>query len=460
MAIPVSKNQEIALEISGLGSDGQGIGRVEGYALFVPGALPGERVRARVIKTTASYGVGRLMAVLLPSADRAVPECPAYGRCGGCSLQHMSYAAQLAFKERQVRDALTRIGGFAEPPVRPILGAAEPWRYRNKAAFPAIAGKPTGFGMFAPRSHRIVHLEDCLLQNKADTGAMQAVSQWAWECGLTGYDESSGQGVLRHLMTRSTAAGEVMVVLVTTGPLPKPARLVDLLQKNLPGFVSLVHNINRAKTNVITGDTYKTIWGADTLTETLCGLDFSVSPASFLQVNHRQTEALYETALQFAALTPDAVVVDLYCGIGTLSLCAAKRAKEVVGVEIVPQAIENARKNAERNGLHNTRFLCGAAEEELPRIFDELKAPPDVVLLDPPRKGCDPALIETLLQFCPQRLVYVSCNPATLARDLKLFKEAYSLQTVQPVDMFPQTAHVETVVLLTRGTDLETAKGK
>ncbi len=451
--LPVQKNQQIELDITALGSEGQGIGRVEGYALFVEGALPGERIRAQVIKTTSSYGVGKLLKVLVPSHERQKPRCAVFGRCGGCALQHLTYEAQLRAKEETVRAALERLGGFRGAAVLPVLGMKEPWHYRNKAAFPAgmADGKPV-LGFFAPRSHRIVPFEDCPIQHPESLSALRAVKQWAQECDVPFYDERTGKGVLRHVVVRSPQ-GQTMAVLVTTGALPKPARLVDLLQKEVRGLKSVIHNVNSGRTNVIFGKKFRVVWGEEQIAARLLGLEFSVSAASFFQVNTLQTEVLYEKALEFAGLTGRETVADLYCGTGTISLALARKAGEVVGIEIVPEAIEDARRNALRNGVENARFICAPAEEELPRMVEE-GLRPQVVVLDPPRKGCEEALLAAVAKAAPERVVYVSCNPATLARDAKyLAQQGYRLEMAQPVDMFPWTAHVETVVLLSQETN-------
>lgn len=452
MAAPVRKNQDIELEITALGSEGQGIGRYEGYAVFVEGALPKEKVEVTVIKAGSSYGVGKLRRILVPSKDRVSPPCPYFDRCGGCTLQHLSYEAQLSYKTQLVKDALVRIGGFDDPKVFPAIGMKEPWRYRNKAAFPATnTDKGVAFGLFAARSHRVIPIADCLIQKEAASMAMHAVQQWAQECGLPAYDETTGKGILRHVVVRTASSGNTMVTVVTTGLLPRPERLVDLLQKKVPRFCSLVHNINKQKTNVITGDRFRVVWGDESLQERLCGMNFAVASASFLQVNILQTEVLYEKAIEYADLTEDDVVLDLYCGIGTLSLAAARRAKEVIGIEIVEEAIENARENAKSNGIENARFICGAAEEVLPELVDQEKLTPSAVILDPPRKGCEAAVLHAIAKTGVKKIVYVSCNPATLARDCAVLKEAgYELVQAQPLDVFCQTSHVESIVLMSR----------
>lgn len=448
---PLQKNQEIELTITALGSEGQGIGRFEGYAVFVEGALAGETVRVLIIKVTSSYGVGKLLSVLSPSQDRIKPTCPAFGRCGGCTMLHLAYPAQLAFKRQQVVDAFERIGGIKGIEVEKTIGMDEPLRYRNKSAFPAtyVDGKAY-FGLFAARSHTVIPIADCLIQQKEGVDAKDAVREWMYKCGVSAYDELKGNGTVRHVISRTTTLGKTMVIVVTLGQLPQPERLVAILQKHVKGFASLIHNINAARTNVITGNVYKTIWGSSTVEEEVGGLRFNISAASFLQVNPIQTEKLYATALDYAGLTGRETVVDVYCGIGTISLSLAKKAKRVIGIEIVPEAVQDARANAELNRIDNAEFCCAAAEDELPRMIkDGLR--PDVIVLDPPRKGCEDALIEAVAQSGANRIVYVSCNPATLARDCAKFVEAgYQVGKVQPVDMFPQTGHVECVVLMTR----------
>ena len=446
---PLQKNQQIELDISALGSQGQGIGRYEGYAVFVEGALAGEIVRAQVIKVTASYGVGKLLSVFSPSPERIAPPCPVFARCGGCTMQHLAYPAQLAFKHRQVADALERIGGIKDIVVEPTLGMDEPWRYRNKAAFPATTiDGAVQFGFFASRSHTVVPVNDCLIQQREGIAAKDAVRAWMTQCRVSAYDEQTGNGVVRHVVSRTSMLGKTMVVVVTTGPLPQKERLIALLQSQVNGFASLIHNINAARTNVITGDVYKTVWGDDTIEDEIMGLRFSVSAASFLQVNPIQTEKLYSVARDFALLTGKETVVDVYCGIGTISLALAQKAKRVIGIEIVPEAVADACANAQRNGISNAEFVCAPAETELARLLEK-GLRPDVVVLDPPRKGCEDALIDAVMASEVRRIVYVSCNPATLARDCARFNEAgYQLEKVQPVDMFPQTGHVETVISL------------
>ena len=442
--LPVKKNDELTLDILSLGSEGQGVGRADGYAVFVPGALAGERVRVHIIKTTARYAVGKLLAVEVPSPDRVAPACPAFPACGGCTLQHLAYEAQLAFKTQTVKDALWRLGGLAETEVCPTLGMREPWRYRNKGSFP-FAGTSRGpaFGFFAAHSHRLVPLADCPIQDGRIVSIARRVAEWAAEYRVPAYDETAKTGVLRHVMARVTTTGETMAVVVTTGSLPHAAELAA----RLSDVDSLYHNINDRDTNVIFGQRFLRLAGTEAIAEEIGGLQFSVGPQSFLQVNAQQTALLYGEAVRLLAPQPDETIVDAYCGVGTISLLLSGLAKAVIGIEAVAAAVEDARRNAARNGCENARFYAGAVETVLPA----LDCPIDALVLDPPRKGCDPRALEAILRSAAKRLVYVSCNPATLARDLKLLTAGgFRIVTVQPVDMFPQTCHVETVVLLSK----------
>jgi 23S rRNA (uracil1939-C5)-methyltransferase len=448
---PVKKNDDIRIEISALNSEGQGVGRYEGYAVFVPGALPGETVDAHVIKVNPGYGVAKLKEILSKSPERTDALCPAYGSCGGCSLQHLNYEAQLRHKQQAVTDALERIGGFKGISVNETIGMDAPWSYRNKGAFPfaEVDGRAEA-GFFAPRSHRLIPVSDCVIQNESVILCVNAVRDWANEYGVSAYNEETHKGILRHIVARNNAGGEVMAVIVTTGSLPHKDELVSMLRERVEGLASVVHNINTKPTSVILGDKYITVWGKEKLEETICSLKFEVSPASFLQVNPVQTEKLYGTALEYAGLTGCETAADIYCGIGTITLLLAQKAKSVIGIENVPEAVEDAKRNAKLNGVGNARFICADAEEELPRLVND-GIRPDVTVLDPPRKGAEPELIRAVIESKTPKIVYVSCNPTTLARDLKLLAEGeYKIEKVQPVDMFPHTEHVETVVRLIR----------
>lgn len=449
---PLQKNDVLEMAVQGYGTDAQGVCRYgeEGFAVFVPGAIPGERIRVRIVKVEKRHAYGRLEQVIAPSETRVEPPCPVYRRCGGCAAQHMAYAATLAYKREQVRGCLARIGRI-DTEVAPVLGMEHPWRYRNKGAFPVAgaAGEPH-IGFFAPRSHEVIDAPaGCLIQHPVSDAAVAVIRAWMVQYRVAPYNEATHTGVLRHIMTRTTRAGGVMIVLISREPtLPAEAALISALTEHVPGLASVLLNHHDRRTNVILGAHLRTLWGTDTLEDTLHGLVFRVSPHSFFQVNPEQTEHLYAQALQYAALTGSETVVDAYCGAGTISLMLARDASRVIGIEVVPQAIADARHNAARNGISNATFIEGNAEELLPGLVAEgLK--PDVVVMDPPRKGCDPALLQAIVRAEPLRVVYVSCNPATLARDAALLTAGgYRVDAVQPVDMFCWTGDVETCVLL------------
>jgi len=450
---PVQRNDDITLTVHAIGSEGQGIGRYKGFTVFVPFALPGETVRTHIIKVTSGYAVGKLLSVEEKSPNRIEARCPEFGRCGGCTLMHLSYAEQLKFKQEEVHNALTRIGGFNAPRVFVTLGMENPDFYRNKGSFPFASNTDgtVSFGFYAQRSHRLVALSDCAIQREETLLCAQAVCDWANRCGVAAYDEKSGRGVLRHVMARvSDENGAVMAVIVTTGKLPYREELIGILRERVPGLCSIIHNKNKEDTNVIFGKEFHTVWGKDRLPCVICGLQFNVSAASFLQVNPQQTEVLYQAALDALSLNGTERIADVYCGIGTISLMLARHAAFVDGIEVVPEAIADARQNAEKNRITNVRFHCAPAEEALPKLVSD-GFHPDAVVIDPPRKGCERPVLDALISCGVKRLVYVSCNPATLARDAKILAEGgFSLVSAQPVDMFPQTAHVETVVLLSR----------
>ena len=448
--IPVKKNDEIELTIADLSHEALGVGRYQGYTLFVKDALPGEVIKAKVLKTKKNYGYAKRLALLQESPDRIPPTCPLYAKCGGCQLQHMRYSAQLQFKEKLVRANLERIGGLdlSHVQVLPIIGMANPWRYRNKSQVPigeAEGGLIGGF--YRERSHQIIDMNECLIQHEQLDRVVQAVKRIGTRLGIPAYDEVQHTGFLRHVVAKyGFATDQLMIVLVTNGEkFPAKERLISALRKRFPNLKSIVQNINSKRTNVIFGDKSIVLWGEPYIYDTIGPIRFAISARSFYQVNPVQTKLLYETALQFAELKGDETVIDAYCGIGTISLFFAQQAKEVLGVEVVEEAVEDAWRNAKLNGLSNVRFEIGKAEEVLPRWKDEgVKA--DVIVVDPPRKGCDEALLSTILEMKPSKVIYVSCNPATLARDLKFLTEGgYRLQKVQPVDMFPHTAHVECV---------------
>ena len=448
--LPVKKNDEITVKITGLTDECAGVGRFEGFAVFVPYALPDETVRAHIIKVAKNYAVGKLIEVIEPSPDRVEPVCPHFYKCGACSLLNMDYGAQLKLKRQIVKDALERIGGFKDIAVENTVGMESPLRYRNKGSFP-FADTDSGvcWGLYAARSHRLIPLDDCIIESEASVAASNAVLEWAKAANVPVYNEETGTGVLRHVVTRSCTGG-ASVCIVTTGKLPERELLVSLLKNAVPGLDSIVHNVNSQRTNVIWGREFKTVFGSDKTLHELFGLRFEVSQESFLQVNTAQTEKLYSLAVDGLGLTGNENVADLFCGIGTITLLIAKNAAHATGIEYVQRAISDANRNAELNGISNVSFYAGPAEDILPRLVSKGERF-DCICLDPPRKGCDPDVISAIAESGAKRIAYVSCNPATLARDLKLLSSCgYSIDKVTPVDMFPYTQHVETVVLITR----------
>lgn len=446
--IPVAKNKTYTAVITDLNGEGEGIGRVEGFTVFIPGALPEEEVTFLCIKVAKNYAIGKLMSIGKPSPHRVKSPCPYAVKCGGCAYMALDYPAQLAIKRSGVENVLRRIGG-TDVEVLPPLGMEDPTHYRNKAQFPAGA---EGLGFFARRSHRVIPVENCLIQHPRINDVLAAVDRWAKACNVPVYDEVTGKGLLRHAMARvAPASGQVMAVAVSAGPLPHTEELVARLRSEVPGLVSVIENRNSARTNAVLGQHNRTLWGADYLTEELMGLTFRLSPNSFFQVNAKQTEVLYGKALEFAELDENTLAVDAYCGTGTIALLAAKKAGRVIGIESCAPAVEDAKKNAAANGVTNAEFILAPAEEALPQLVQQ-GLRPDVVIVDPPRKGCDEKLMDTLVACAPKRIVYVSCNPATLARDIARLAPHYRPETVQPVDMFPFTGHIENVAKLTRTT--------
>lgn len=435
--------------IEGYASGGEGVARIEGMAVFVKGALRGERADVFIEHVGHSAAWGRIEKLTQPSPDRIGPDCPYYGSCGGCQFRHMAYGEELEAKRRRVEDALRRIGG-ADLPISVIYGAKNTERYRNKVQFPVADG---AIGYYQGRTHRVVDIADCLLQPEIDTACRAAVKGWMERFHVPAYGERTGKGLVRHLFLRTNSKREVLGCVVANGKtLPHEEELVDALRAAAPGLAGVALSVNTRKTNVILGNEFRTLWGRDWLEEELCGHTFRLSVPSFFQVNREQTEVLYRRALDFAALTGTETVVELYCGIGTISLTLAERAKQVIGVEVVPQAVADARENARRNGLEGkTRFECGDAGDLAAKLEAE-GVRPHVVVVDPPRKGLAPGVADTIAQMAPERVVYVSCDPATLARDVKRFGElGYGPVKAEAVDLFPRTAHVETIVLLQRG---------
>lgn len=446
--IPVQKNEYIEVEFEDLTHDGQGVAKVEGYPIFVEKGLPGEKAKIKIIKANKNYGFGKLIEVSEKSPYRVnilADEKPKYG---GCQIEHMNYEGQLQFKQNQVEQVLTRIGKLENVPVHPILGMDTPYHYRNKAQAPV--GEKDGkliAGFYRPRSHDIMDTDESVIQLPEVNEAIQAVKDIANRLGISAYNEEAHSGCLRNIMARyGRQTEELMVVLVTrTDDLPHKAKLMDELVSRLPKLKSIVQNVNSKRTNVILGDKTKVLWGNEVIYDTIGTVKFAISARSFYQVNPVQTKTLYDKALQYAELTGEETVIDAYCGIGTISLFLAQKAKKVYGVEVVPEAIEDARRNAELNGIENVEFEVGGAEEVIPK-WAEAGIHADVLVVDPPRKGCDEKLLETMIQMKPKKIVYVSCNPATLARDLRILEDGgFQTVEVQPVDMFPMTVHVEAV---------------
>ena len=446
------KNDILTVTIEDMGHDGEGIGKADGYTLFVKDAVIGDVIEAKIMKAKKNYAYARLMRILEPSPHRVEPVCPMARPCGGCQLQMMDYQEQLRFKQKKIEDNLRRIGGFEQIPMEPILGMEQPFRYRNKAQFPVGTDKEGNLvtGFYAGRTHDIINNRNCYLGVEENRQVLDVVLGWMEKYGVSAYDEKTGTGLVRHILIRyGFKTREMMVCLVINGErVPKQEALVERLRE-ISGMTSITTSTNQERTNVIMGSKIRTLWGTPYISDYIGEVKYQISPLSFYQVNPVQTEKLYGTALEYAGLDGNETVWDLYCGIGTISLFLAQKAKKVYGVEIVPAAIEDARRNAELNGITNAEFFVGKAEEVLPEMYAKGEARADVIVVDPPRKGCDAALLETVVKMQPERIVYVSCDSATLARDLKwLCAEGYEMKKVRGVDMFPMTGHVETVVLL------------
>ncbi len=471
------KDDIVTVGIEDMGIDGGGIGKVEGFTFFVKDAVIGDRVQVKVMKVKKGYAYARLMEIIEPSPDRREPKCMYHRQCGGCQIQALDYKAQLVFKENKVKNNLHRIGGFSreliEQVMEPVVGMEEPFHYRNKAQFPIGMdkdGEPVA-GFYAGRTHSIIPNTDCALGVKENKAILEILLDYMKKYKIAPYNEETGKGLIRHVLIRKGfTTGEIMVCIIVNGEkLPWKRELVEAL-KRIDGMTSISININQENTNVIMGKECHTIWGKDTIRDVIhmrsiesidagqdvltsedSGITFAISPLSFYQVNPVQTEKLYSLALDYAGLTGTETVWDLYCGIGTISLFMAKKARKVYGIEVVEQAIMNARENARQNHIDNAQFYVGKAEEVLPRLYEEEGIRADVICVDPPRKGCDMACLETIVKMAPQRIVYVSCDSATLARDLKyLCANGYGLRRVRAADLFAQTVHVETVCLLSK----------
>ncbi|MDU1257154.1 MAG: 23S rRNA (uracil(1939)-C(5))-methyltransferase RlmD [Clostridium perfringens] len=451
----VEKNKEYIFDIISQGYEGEGIAKIDNkYPIFIEGALKGEKVKVRIVKVNKNFAYGKLMEVLEASEERVNPPCAIYKRCGGCKLQHASYKVQLDFKWDRVKDCVSKIGKLDPSIVKYPLGMENPWRYRNKVQLPiGLINGEVKIGFFAPRSHDIIDMESCLIQDEIGDKVVKLTREWIEKFNIRPYNvdgEYDEKGIVRHIMIRrGFTTNEVMVVLVTNGEkLPHKEEFVDLMVKNIPGIKSVIQNINSKKTNVILGLESKTLWGEDTISDYIGDFRFNISPLSFFQVNPTQTEVLYGKALEYANLTGNEEVFDAYCGTGTITLFLSQKAKKVYGVEIIPQAIDNAWINAKENKVENVEFFVGESEVVIPDLINKgVKA--DVVVVDPPRKGCDKKLLDAITNINAKKIVYVSCDPSTLGRDLAILEEnGYKTLEVQPVDMFPNTSHVENVAKL------------
>ncbi len=481
----VQKNEEYIVDIVDNGIDGEGIAKIDGYTIFISGAIKGEKIRTLIVKANKTFGFGKILEIIEKSPERVEPDCHAYSKCGGCTLQHMSYEAQLRFKEEKVRKTLAKFldsGTSIKSPIiatdyveedkqeHPfsfqqessqemrnkeersglfhIIGMGIPYNYRNKAQYPCQNGK---IGFYSPRTHSLVENDNCLIQDEDADKLAKYAFKVLIELGNDCYNEETKAGTLRHIMTRvGKNSGEQMLVIITSSKeLKNKEEFVKEMTSKFPELKSIVQNINDKDTNIIMGEKCITLYGEEYIVDTLGDYDFMISPLSFYQVNPVQTEALYNTAIEMAELNGDETAFDLYCGIGTIATFLSSKCKKVYGVEVVPEAIEDAKKNATLNNITNLEFRCGAAEEVIPKMYEKENINADVVFVDPPRKGCDQVLLDTIIKMRPEKLVYVSCNVATLGRDLKyLTDNGFELKKVQPVDQFPQTAHVETIVIL------------
>lgn len=446
----LQKNSIYSIKIEDLGHAGEGVGRIEDFTVFVEGGIPGDHLKIKLKTLKKNYGIGRIIEVLEASKDRINPICPLANTCGGCQIMHMDYEAQLDIKRKRVKEILERIGKI-KTKIHPTIGMENPYEYRNKAQFPVgmIRGKAI-LGFYKKGSHDIVATDHCYIQSPINKEVIAVMKEYIEKYNISVYDEKTRKGLLRHVVTKvGFITGEVMVVLITNGKeLPHKNKLIEMLQKHVKGLKSIVQNINDKNTNVIFGRETNTIYGQDKIVDCIGDLKFNISGQSFFQVNPIQTKTLYEKALEYAGLTGEENVFDIYCGIGTISLFLAPKAKKVIGVEVIEAAIKDAEENARMNNIHNTEFYVGKAEEIIPKLYEKgLKA--DVVVVDPPRKGCEEVVLETIVKMQPKKVVYVSCNPASLARDLAYLQEkGYETMEVQPVDMFPHTGHVECIALI------------
>ena len=447
--IPVKKNDRITVTVSAISSDGNGIAKVSGYTLFIPQTLPSDIAEVLILKTKSSYGYAKLINILSPSPHRTGVPCPHFQKCGGCQLMMAHYDYQKEAKKEFVKDALLRIGGIDTDV--DFIGADAPFRYRNKMIFPFDRNGKWGF--YRERSHDVIPLSDCLLGDEKNKDIMNAIADYMKKYGVSAYDEESHRGIIRRVFIRNTEREFIVVISANADFLPHSEELISSVLSVSEKISGIILNINKSRTNLVLGDKNVLLLGKNTLSASLLGLKYEISPESFFQINPKQTEKLYSLALDFADIKIDDTVLDIYCGIGTITLSAARKAKTAMGIEIVEKAIENAKENAKRNGIKNAGFYCGKAEELVPELTEN-GANPDIVILDPPRKGSDERTLTAIVKAMPKKIVYISCNPATLARDLKFLKElGYNVKKVAAVDMFPHTAHIETVVLMSRTRD-------
>lgn len=451
--IPVVKGETYLMNVVSIGHSGEGVAKYQDFTVFVPFSLIGEEVEVYVTEVKKSYARGKIVRILKESPDRITPRCDIYNQCGGCQMQHLHYEAQLKVKHQQVVDAVERIGRQNQVVIHPTIGAENPWNYRNKMQFPiGRNGNDVIIGCYAQGTHSIIDTKNCLIQHEANNVIANAVRGVVKRLNISVYNERTGRGVLRHVIGRVGDRNEVMVVLVTsTDVLPKQEKVIAELRNNIPGLVSVMQNINRDCTNVILGKRTLKLWGEPVITDTLGEFTFDISARSFFQVNTAQAEILYRKVVEYAALTGAEIVLDVYCGTGTITLFLAKWAKKVYGIEIVEAAVCDARKNAENNKINNTVFIAGDATKILPKLYQQ-GVRSEVIVLDPPRSGCEKAVLEAFVCMNPERIVYVSCNPASMARDIAILSElGYEAKEIQPVDMFSGTSHVEAIVLLQRG---------
>lgn len=450
--IPVEKNKQYTVNITDFSSDGNGIAKIDGFTVFVPLSVPGDKAEILIVKTKSSHAYGKILKIITPSEHRVTPSCKAYKQCGGCVMLQADYTLQLKCKKAFVQNALTRIGGFKDITVQHIIGMENPYKYRNKMVFPFAKDKngDIQYGFFRQRSHDLIPLDGCLLGDDINIRILEAVKKHMQKYNISPYCEETHSGCIRRVFIRkSYHSGEIMTVISANEAfIPHADALISALSEVSENITSIFLNINKEKNNLVLGDKNKLLYGKSVISDTICGLKYEISPASFFQVNPIQTEKLYKIAIDYADIQKNDIVLDIYCGIGTISLYAAQFAKKVIGVEIVEDAIKNAKKNAIANNISNAEFYASSAAEIVPKL---VKEKPDIVILDPPRKGSDPATLSATVQASPRKIVYVSCDPATLARDAKFLSEqGYCVKDVTAVDMFPHTAHVESCLLLCR----------